>query len=168
MSTRELRIKRVYDPPEKSDGARVLVDRVWPRGVRKDKAALDAWLREVAPSSSLRQWFAHDPERFGEFRKRYRKELADEGEALDEIRRLLKEGPVTLVYGARDTHFNQAVVLQEFLRERKAPRATRKKRIVDDRPARAGARSPSRGRDRALRARSGSTATSRETRRTPA
>jgi uncharacterized protein YeaO (DUF488 family) len=139
-----LRIKRVYDPPARTDGARVLVDRVWPRGMRKEEAALDAWLKDVAPGTALRRWFGHDPERFAEFRRRYRMELSKKGAALDGIRRLLREGPVTLVYGARDTRFNQAVVLQEFLLGK----------TTGARPRAAGVHR-SRGRDRGLRAREG-------------
>jgi uncharacterized protein YeaO (DUF488 family) len=106
------RIKRVYEPAAKADGKRVLVDRVWPRGITKDEAALTAWVKEVAPSTELRKWFGHKPERFAEFRKRYRAELRGNA-ALDDLRRLT--GTVTLVYGAKDEEHNQAVVLEELL-----------------------------------------------------
>jgi uncharacterized protein YeaO (DUF488 family) len=106
------RIKRVYEPAAKADGKRVLVDRVWPRGITKEEAALSDWAKEVAPSTALRKWFGHDPERFAEFRKRYRAEL-NGNTALDELRKLT--GTVTLVYGAKDVEHNQAVVLQELL-----------------------------------------------------
>ena len=106
------RIKRVYEPAAEADGKRVLVDRVWPRGITKEKAALTEWLKEVAPSTELRQWFGHDPARFAEFRQKYRAEL--EGSvALEELRQL--KGVVTLVYGAHDEEHNQAVVLKELL-----------------------------------------------------
>jgi uncharacterized protein YeaO (DUF488 family) len=111
----KLAIRRVYEPAERSDGARVLVDRVWPRGVTKDEARLTLWLRDVAPSTELRRWFGHDPDRWPEFRKRYRAELADNSVALQPLRELMKAGPVTLVYGAKDEAHNQAVVLAEWL-----------------------------------------------------
>jgi len=110
-------LKRIHDPAEPGDGSRVLVDRVWPRGVRKADAAVDHWSREVAPSTELRQWFGHDPERWPEFRRRYRSELAQAPEALRELMALCRSGPVTLLFGARDREHNQAVVLREVLRE---------------------------------------------------
>lgn len=110
-------LKRVRDPVEEGDGTRVLVDRVWPRGVRKVDAAVDRWLKEVAPSTELRKWFGHDPERWGEFRRRYRQELAEVPEALRELMVLCRRGPVTLLFGARDREHNQAVVLREVLHE---------------------------------------------------
>jgi uncharacterized protein YeaO (DUF488 family) len=111
-----VRLKRAYDPPEPADGYRVLVDRLWPRGVSKDEAHLDEWARELAPSSGLRTWFGHDPEKFEEFRRRYRDELAAHEEKLHELRRRARGGTVTLVYAARDTEHNDAVVLAELLR----------------------------------------------------
>ena len=114
----DLRLKRVYDPPEKEDGARVLVDRLWPRGLRKEKAALALWLKDVAPSAELRQWFGHDPARFPEFSRRYRLELEANEAVLGRIDDLLKRGRVTLVYGAHDTVHNQAQVLLDYLQER--------------------------------------------------
>jgi uncharacterized protein YeaO (DUF488 family) len=111
-----VRLKRAYDPPEPADGYRVLVDRLWPRGVSKDEAHLDEWARELAPSSGLRTWFGHDPEKFEEFRRRYRDELAAHDEKLHELRRRARGGTVTLVYAARDTEHNDAVVLAELLR----------------------------------------------------
>lgn len=112
-----IRTKRAYETPEPEDGARVLVDRYWPRGVSKEEAALDAWARELAPSDGLREWFAHDPEKWDAFRRRYRDELDDRDEdALDELSELhRKEGTLTLVYGARDTEHNNAVALREHL-----------------------------------------------------
>jgi uncharacterized protein YeaO (DUF488 family) len=113
----DIRIKRAYDPPDPEDGTRVLVDRVWPRGVRKESAALARWLKEIAPSTELRRWFGHEPDRWQEFRRRYRAELARNGDAVAELRDLARHGRVTLVYGARDTEHNQAVVLADYLRE---------------------------------------------------
>lgn len=108
-------IARIYDDDAQSRGVRVLVDRVWPRGIAKDDAHLDHWLKEVGPSKELRTWFGHDPERFAEFRRRYRAELAS-NEAFDELRRIVAEhDDVMLLYGAKDTEHNQAVVLAELL-----------------------------------------------------
>jgi len=107
----------VYEEPHDGDGHRVLIDRVWPRGVSKERARLDEWARELAPSDELRRWFDHVPERFDEFRARYREELAAHGDKLDDLRRRARSGPVTIVYGARDTEHNNAVVLAEMLRE---------------------------------------------------
>jgi uncharacterized protein YeaO (DUF488 family) len=112
----EVRLKRAYEPPAASDGYRVLVDRLWPRGVRREEARLDEWARELAPSAELRRWFGHDPERFEEFRRRYTEELAGQGEKLRELRRRAREGALTLVYSARDVEHNDAVVLAEILR----------------------------------------------------
>jgi DNA-3-methyladenine glycosylase len=108
-------IKRVYDEAAPDDGHRVLVDRLWPRGVSKERAKLDVWLKEVAPSQELREWFGHKPERFKEFKSRYEKELRD-NPAVEELRTIIKEHPkVTLLYGAHDPKDNQAVVLRDFL-----------------------------------------------------
>jgi uncharacterized protein YeaO (DUF488 family) len=113
MST--LRVKRIYEPALPSDGFRVLVDRLWPRGVSKATAALNLWLKEIAPSAELREWFGHDPARFGEFARRYRSELKTNVEAVDHLRSIAKARDTTLLYGAHDTHANQAIVLAEFL-----------------------------------------------------
>ena len=113
----DVRLKRAYDPAEPRDGYRVLVDRLWPRGVSKERARLDEWARELAPSAELRTWFGHDPERFAEFERRYRAELTAHEEKLDELRCRAREGTLTLVYGARDEEHNDAVVLAEVLRE---------------------------------------------------
>jgi uncharacterized protein YeaO (DUF488 family) len=112
----DVRLKRAYEPPSASDGYRVLIDRLWPRGVSREQARLDEWARELAPSSGLRQWFAHDPARFSVFRRRYAGELAGQEEKLRELRRRARQGSLTLVYGARDTEHNDAVVLAEILR----------------------------------------------------
>ena len=110
-----VRIKRAYEPAESADGYRILVDRLWPRGISKDEAHLDEWAKELAPSPTLRRWFGHDPERFEEFRLRYRDELTPRGEDLAKLRRRACREVVTLVYAARDTEHNGAVVLAELL-----------------------------------------------------
>jgi uncharacterized protein YeaO (DUF488 family) len=112
----DVRVKRAYDPPTPSDGYRVLIDRLWPLGVSRERAALDEWDRELAPSAELRQWFAHDPDRFGEFRRRYIGELSHQRARIADLRRRAREGAVTLVYAAHDTEHNDAVVLAEVLR----------------------------------------------------
>ena len=113
-------IKRIYEPASRSDGMRVLVDRIWPRGIKKDDAKIDLWLKDIAPSTALRRWFGHEPERWETFRKRYRAELS-KNEALAQLRQLArKRERVTLLYSARDEDRNQAVVLAELLR--RAPR----------------------------------------------
>ncbi|MDQ2702853.1 MAG: DUF488 domain-containing protein [Pseudomonadota bacterium] len=108
-------LKRAYEPPWDADGTRVLVDRLWPRGVTKAKAAIDVWLKDVAPSTQLRKWFGHDPERWVEFQQRYRAELKG-SPALAELRKLARQGHVTLVYSAKDELHNDAVVLAKLLR----------------------------------------------------
>jgi uncharacterized protein YeaO (DUF488 family) len=112
----DVRVKRVYDPVDPSDGHRVLIDRLWPRGVSRDRAKLDDWEKELAPSKELRQWFAHEPERFDEFQRRYIEELRNQGPQLTSLRRLARQGTLTLVYAAHDTEHNDAVVLAEVLR----------------------------------------------------
>ena len=113
----DVRLKRAYDPAEPGDGYRVLVDRLWPRGVSKERARLDEWARELAPSTELRTWFGHDPERFAEFRRRYRAELEAHADELEELRSRARDETLTLVYAARDSEHNDAVVLGELLRE---------------------------------------------------
>lgn len=113
--TNRLRLKRAYEPAAPEDGERYLVDRLWPRGVKKAGLALTGWLKEVAPSNALRRWFAHDPARWTEFRRRYRSELKAQRTELQSLRDALKRGPVTLVYSAHEEAHNQAVVLREFL-----------------------------------------------------
>jgi uncharacterized protein YeaO (DUF488 family) len=112
----DVRLRRAYEPAVAADGYRVLIDRLWPRGVSKQEAHLDEWARELAPSGELRRWFGHDPERFDEFRRRYSKELAAHEDKLRELRRRGRAGTVTLVYAARDSEHNDAVVLAELLR----------------------------------------------------
>jgi uncharacterized protein YeaO (DUF488 family) len=114
----DIKVKRMYEKPAKSDGARVLVDRLWPRGVRKDDAALTQWLRDVAPSDALRRWFGHEASRWDGFRHRYADELKGKEELLDELRRLAGSRRLTLLYGARDEEHNEAVVLRDILLER--------------------------------------------------
>lgn len=113
----DIRVKRVYEPPQAADGARVLVDRLWPRGLRKEAAALTGWHKDVAPSLTLRRWFGHDPARWQAFRARYRAELDANAAALAPLRELARAGPLTLLYGARDGTHNHAIVLAEYLRE---------------------------------------------------
>ena len=115
----DVRFKRAYEPAAASDGYRVLIDRLWPRGVSREKASLDEWARELAPSVALRRWFGHDPARFVQFRRRYTEELAAQETKLRELRRRARQGTLTLVYGARDTEHNDAVVLAEVLRSSK-------------------------------------------------
>lgn len=112
----DIRLKRAYDPPAKSDGCRILVERLWPRGVAKADARIDLWAKETAPSTELRQWFAHDVEKWPEFRRRYFAELRAREEALEAIRERLRAGPVTFVFGAREERYNNAVALAEYLR----------------------------------------------------
>ena len=111
----DVRIKRAYEPADAADGYRVLIDRLWPRGVTKAEASIDEWRRELAPSGDLRRWFGHDPTRFVEFRKRYVEELRERGVMLAALRRHARAGTLTLVYGARDEEHNDAVVLRGVL-----------------------------------------------------
>jgi uncharacterized protein YeaO (DUF488 family) len=110
-------LKRAYEAPAPEDGRRFLVERLWPRGVRKTELRLDGWLKDVAPSPELRRWFGHDPKRWAEFRRRYVAELRSRDVALGPLREASRTGPVTLVYGARDTEHNAAVVLRQYLAE---------------------------------------------------
>jgi uncharacterized protein YeaO (DUF488 family) len=110
-----IRIKRVYEPPSREDGARILVDRLWPRGLTKEKAAVSQWMKDIAPSTELRKWFGHDPARWPEFRRRYTTELRQPQALLDQIRDLARDRTVTLVFGAHDEEHNDAVVVREIL-----------------------------------------------------
>ncbi len=112
---KDIKLKRIYDEPSDGDGYRVLVDRLWPRGVSKEDAKLDEWDKEIAPSSELRKWFDHKEERFNEFSKRYREELKDKENDLDKLRGIAKSKTLTLLYAAKDPGINQAVVLKEVL-----------------------------------------------------
>jgi uncharacterized protein YeaO (DUF488 family) len=111
----DIRLKRAYEAPLPEDGKRILVDRLWPRGLRKADAAIDRWLKEIAPSSELRRWFGHDPSRWEEFQRRYRGELSAHTDLLAELCALAREGTLTLVYSARDEDHNQAIALREIL-----------------------------------------------------
>jgi uncharacterized protein YeaO (DUF488 family) len=115
ISAANVKLKRAYDPPTRDDGTRILVDRLWPRGVSKQHAAIDQWMKEIAPSTSLRKWFSHDPARWAEFRRRYAKEVRDQPELLEQLRGLARKGPVTLVYAARDIEHNDAVELRDLI-----------------------------------------------------
>lgn len=110
-----IQIKRVYDAPSKSDGYRVLVDRIWPRGISKGEANLDEWNKDLAPSTELRKWFDHDPEKFDDFSNKYKKELKDRADVLKQLFQRARDQKVTLLYGAKDTEHNQAVVLKKVL-----------------------------------------------------
>ena len=110
-----VRLKRAYAPPARGDGQRVLIDRLWPRGVRKADAAIDHWLKDLAPSTELREWFGHDPERWRTFQRRYVAEIRKHGDVLAQLRRLAMQGPLTLVYAAHDEAHNDAVVLRRVL-----------------------------------------------------
>jgi uncharacterized protein YeaO (DUF488 family) len=115
-----IHLKRAYEEPAPDDGLRILVERLWPRGLSKERAAVDVWLKEIAPSSELRRWFGHDPAKWEEFQKRYWAELDASPDAVDELRRKASEGPVTFVYAARDEQHNGALALKEYLRHHPA------------------------------------------------
>jgi uncharacterized protein YeaO (DUF488 family) len=110
-----IRLKRVYDALAKADGRRILVDRIWPRGLAKRKARVDEWLKEIAPSAGLRKWFAHDPARWKEFKKRYAAELDDQRDQVEHLARAARQRTVTLLFGAKDTEHNNAVALKEYI-----------------------------------------------------
>jgi uncharacterized protein YeaO (DUF488 family) len=115
-----IRIKRVYEEPAKQDGYRILVDRLWPRGLTKERAEVDLWVKEIAPSDALRKWFGHEPEKWPEFAKRYRSELAKKKDLLKEVKKLAREhGTVTLLYGRKDEKQNQAVLIAAALKGKK-------------------------------------------------
>jgi uncharacterized protein YeaO (DUF488 family) len=110
-----LGIKRVYEEPGRADGTRILVDRLWPRGLSKERARVDLWLKDIAPSTELRKWFSHDPHKWAEFQRRYRQELKSKTDQLAILREKAAQGPVTLLYGAKDESHNEAVVLLSLL-----------------------------------------------------
>ena len=110
-----IRLKRAYEPPADDDGTRILVERLWPRGVSKERAAIDLWVKELAPSAELRKWYSHDQTRWVEFRRRYLTELEHNGEAVRDLKRRLEEGPVTFVYAAKDEEHNSALILKEYM-----------------------------------------------------
>ncbi len=111
-----IRIKRVYEQPDPADGMRILVDRLWPRGMTKEKAGVDLWLKNIAPSTELRKWFGHEPAKWEEFKQRYREELRENKEQVSLLKEQLKKGPVTLLYGAKDEVHNEALVLKELFK----------------------------------------------------
>jgi len=113
-----IKLKRAYDKPEPDDGFRILVDRLWPRGVSKNSAQIDLWLKETAPSTALRKWFGHDPAKWIKFRDRYFRELEKNREAVEKLLEQAHRGPVTLVYGAKDQEHNDAIALKEYLLDR--------------------------------------------------
>ena len=117
MSRQTIIVKRIYDEPGSDDGTRVLVDRLWPRGIKKENAAIDLWLKEIAPSNELRKWFQHDPAKFAEFRQRYETELhaPEQQAALAKLRQLAGQGPLTLLFAAKDSEHNNACVLRDIL-----------------------------------------------------
>jgi len=115
IAATRVKLKRAYEAPAASDGKRVLIDRLWPRGVRKEDAALDLWLKELGPSTELRKWFGHNPARWDEFQQRYAEELAQKPELMAQLREFAREGVLTLVYSARDEQHNDAVVLRQLL-----------------------------------------------------
>jgi len=118
MGKTEVRIKRVYEEPSEDDGRRILVDRLWPRGLTKEKARVDLWLKEIAPSNELRKWFGHEPKKWPEFKRRYGEELKKLGEPLALLRQEAGRGKITMLYGERDEEHNEAVVLQELLQRK--------------------------------------------------
>jgi uncharacterized protein YeaO (DUF488 family) len=122
IAAANVRLKRAYEPPARSDGARILIDRLWPRGVTKKSAAIDEWLKDIAPSTALRKWFGHDPARWQEFRRRYEGEVRQNPEHLGSLRARARRGPITLVFSAHDEVHNDAVVLRQLLLGRKVKR----------------------------------------------
>ena len=129
-----IKIKRAYEPPSPKDGKRILVDRLWPRGLRKDAAALDLWSKDIAPTPSLRMWFDHRADRFAEFKRRYRDELKS-NPAVTEVLKQIGRGKATLVYAARDPAVNHAVVLAEFLARAQRKKPAAKKKLITKRSA---------------------------------
>jgi uncharacterized protein YeaO (DUF488 family) len=129
-------LKRAYDPVSRHDGTRFLVERLWPRGVSKANLRVEAWLKEVAPSTELRKWFSHDPDKWDEFRRRYFRELDSHQEAWRPIVSAARRGTVTLVYSSHDTQHNNAVALQEYLQKKSRRTPTSKRALAADRPGR--------------------------------
>jgi uncharacterized protein YeaO (DUF488 family) len=119
MSTKvpagNVKLKRAYEPPAAEDGTRILIDRLWPRGISKEHAAIDRWMKDISPSTELREWFGHDPARWDEFRRRYAKEAQQNADLLDQLRTLARQGPITLIYSAHDEVHNDAVELRDLL-----------------------------------------------------
>ena len=119
IAAANVKLKRAYDPPAVSDGTRILIDRLWPRGVKKANAAIDQWSKDISPSTALRKWFGHDPARWPEFQRRYAAEVHEHPEQLTKLRALARRGPITLVFSAHDEEHNDAVALTDFLLERR-------------------------------------------------
>ena len=115
IAAANVRLKRAYEPPAPNDGERILVDRLWPRGVSKAHAAIDAWMKDIAPSTALREWFGHDPARWDSFRDRYAEELRGQSDLVERLRDRARRGPITLVYSAHDAQHNDAVVLRDIV-----------------------------------------------------
>ena len=120
-----LKVKRVYEEPAKEDGFRILVDRLWPRGLTKEKAKIDLWLKDIAPSNDLRKWYQHDPEKWLEFKRRYYSELKDKKESLDLIQAKAKKGTVTLLFGSKEERINNAHALKEYLQKGEKGKSTK-------------------------------------------
>jgi uncharacterized protein YeaO (DUF488 family) len=118
IAQKNIRLKRAYAQPSSDDGVRVLVDRLWPRGLKKVDAAIDHWMKDIAPSSELRRWFAHDPLRWKGFQRRYKQELKQRQKEVNELRTMARRGPITLIFAAHDEEHNEAVVLRDFLLRR--------------------------------------------------
>jgi uncharacterized protein YeaO (DUF488 family) len=110
-----IKVKRIYDQPLSDDGKRILIDRLWPRGIRKEEAPMDEWLKDIAPSNELRKWFGHDPALWGEFKKKYARELRGHRDLVEKLKEEARRGTITLLYGAKDTEHNNAVALKEIL-----------------------------------------------------
>ncbi|HEU5016604.1 MAG TPA: DUF488 domain-containing protein [Pseudolabrys sp.] len=115
IAAEKVKLKRAYEPPSRADGTRILVDRLWPRGVKKTEAKIDEWMKDIAPSTALRKWFGHDPDRWQEFRRRYKREVNEHPEQLDRLRKMARRGALTLVFSAHDEEHNDAVVLRELI-----------------------------------------------------
>ncbi|HET9714613.1 MAG TPA: DUF488 domain-containing protein [Pseudolabrys sp.] len=115
VPAKNVRLKRAYEKPTAADGTRILVDRLWPRGLKKETAALDLWIKDLAPSTELRKWFGHDPKRWPDFKRKYKVELRQHADLLEDIRKRARHSPVTLVYAARDEAHNEAVIIRDVL-----------------------------------------------------
>jgi len=113
-----IRIKRIYDPPSRDDGKRILIDRLWPRGLKKEVTKIDEWLKEIAPSTELRKWFGHDPAKWGEFKRRFYAELNEKPGMIDEIVKAARKETVTLLFGSKEEHYNNAAALKEYIEAR--------------------------------------------------
>jgi uncharacterized protein YeaO (DUF488 family) len=129
-------LKRAYDPVSRTDGTRFLVERLWPRGVSKTDLRIDAWLKDAGPSTELRKWFSHDPDKWADFRRRYFRELDSRPEAWQPIVSAARRGTVTLVYSSHDTHHNNAVALQQYVQTKSRPSTTSKRRVTTHRARR--------------------------------